>query len=260
MLKNKLLATAIAGALALPGVVLAEEAASPHTFTGNVGIYSDYSLRGLSQTLEEPAIQGGFDYAHSSGLYLGTWASNVSSSLFPGGSMEWDLYGGWAKTFGDFGANVGAFYYYYPGAEYSTGDEFNFVELMLSGSWKWITAKMYYAVDDYLGANETTLPAQFSSGSDGSIYWDLTATYPVTDAFSVTAHVGQQTIEGTLDGVDLDYTDYKIGANYVYNGFNFGIFYKDTDADEALYTYSTVNGKSVYIGDSAVIVSVSKTF
>ena len=28
--------------------------------------------------LRKPAIQGGFDYAHASGFYLGTWASNVS--------------------------------------------------------------------------------------------------------------------------------------------------------------------------------------
>lgn len=260
MLKNKILAAAVAGALALPGAVLAEEAASPHTVTGNLGFFSDYSLRGLTQTLEEPAIQGGFDYAHSSGLYLGTWASNVSSSLFPGGSMEWDFYGGWAKTFGDFGVNVGGYYYFYPGAEYATGDGFDFVELMLAGSWKWVSLKMYYAVNDYLGANESTLPAQFGGGSDGSIYFDLTATYPVTDAFSLTAHAGQQTIEGTLDGVDLDYTDYKIGANYLWKGFNFGIFYKDTDAEETQYTYPTVNGNSVFIGDDAVIVSVSKTF
>ena len=75
MLRNKILIAAIAGAFALPGAVMAEAAASPHTITGNVGFMSDYSVRGLSQTLEEPAIQGGFDYAHSSGLYLGTWGS-----------------------------------------------------------------------------------------------------------------------------------------------------------------------------------------
>lgn len=260
MLKNKIVTAAVAGALALPGAVLAEEAASPHTVTGNLGFYSDYSLRGLTQTLEEPAIQGGFDYAHSSGLYLGTWASNVSSSLFPGGSMEWDLYGGWAKTFGDFGVNVGGYYYYYPGAEYANGDKFDFVELMLAGSWKWVSLKMYYAVNDFLGQNQESFGAFFSDGSDGSIYWDLTATYPVTDAFSITGHVGQQTIEGTADGIDLDYTDYKIGANYLWSGFNFGLYYKDTDASESEYTFFKPDGSPVFIGDDAVIFSVSKTF
>jgi len=258
--KKFLIPAAIAGAFAAPGAVFAEEAASPHTFTGNVGLFSDYSLRGLSQTMEEPAIQGGFDYAHSSGLYLGTWASNVSGSIFPGGSMEWDFYGGWAKTYGDWGVNVGGFYYYYPGAEYANGDTFDFVELLLQGSWKWVTLKALYAVNDFLGQNEQSFGAFFSGGSDGSLYLDLTATYPVTEAFSVTAHVGHQTIEGTAPGIDLDYTDYKVGVNYLYNGFNFGAYYKDTDASETEYTFFTPNGKEVFLGDGALILSVSKTF
>jgi hypothetical protein len=60
--------------------------------------------------------------------------------------------------------------------------------------------------------------------------------------------------------VDLDYTDYKIGVNYLYNGFNFGLAYKDTDADSALYTFTKASGKQVDLGEGKVIVSVSKTF
>ena len=59
---------------------------------------------------------------------------------------------------------------------------------------KWISLKALYAVNDFLGQNQDTFGAFFTDGSDGSLYWDLTATYPVTDAFSVTAHVGHQTI------------------------------------------------------------------
>jgi uncharacterized protein (TIGR02001 family) len=259
MLKKNLLAVAVASAFALPGAVLAAEAASPHTITGNLSFVSDYSFRGLSQTLEEPAIQGGFDYAHSSGLYLGTWASNVSQSLYFPANMEWDFYGGWAKTFGDFGVNVGALLYYYPGGEPAPGEKYDTTEIYVGGSWKWISAKLSYAVSDFFGGNETTFPVTFSGGSDGSMYMELNATYPINDAFSITAHVGQQTVEGTAPGVDLDYTDYKIGVNYLWSGFNFGLAYKDTDAAEAYYTY--INGtESVFIGDSAVILSVGKTF
>ena len=94
---------------------------SPHTLTGNVGLFSQYIFRGLTQTDRDPAVQGGFDYAHSSGLYLGTWASNISwlkenasvngantAAFFgaatgrdailgtyqSGGSVETDFYGG----------------------------------------------------------------------------------------------------------------------------------------------------------------------
>src|ERR1051325_8201182 len=52
--------------------------AAPPALTGNFGLFSQYIFRGLTQTNKEPAIQGGFDYAHASGFYLGTWASNIS--------------------------------------------------------------------------------------------------------------------------------------------------------------------------------------
>ena len=48
------------------------------TFTGNVGLFSQYVFRGISQTNEKPAVQGGFDVSHKSGFYVGTWNSNVS--------------------------------------------------------------------------------------------------------------------------------------------------------------------------------------
>ena len=68
-------------------------------FTANVGVVSDYLFRGISQTKGAPAIQGGFDYSHSSGLYAGTWLSSVSwySDTVAGASksVEFDVYGGY---------------------------------------------------------------------------------------------------------------------------------------------------------------------
>src|ERR1700693_4589763 len=49
-----------------------------YTITGNLGIYSQYIFRGLTQTDQKPAFQGGFDFAHKNGIYLGTWGSNIS--------------------------------------------------------------------------------------------------------------------------------------------------------------------------------------
>ena len=63
--------------------------ASAATIEANVGIASDYVFRGFSQTDEEPAISGGFDYGFDNGFYLGTWASNVNFG--DDASMEWDL-------------------------------------------------------------------------------------------------------------------------------------------------------------------------
>src|SRR5687767_346218 len=105
--------TVVAGALAAALVPMTALAADPpppppeHNFTGNVGLYSQYIFRGLTQTNKEPAIQGGFDYGHKSGWYAGTWASNISwlrdSNVYSGGgSGEFDFYGGYKPTFGDF--------------------------------------------------------------------------------------------------------------------------------------------------------------
>jgi len=106
-------ATCIAGLAAALAVVAspadAQTAAAPagapaeakpdYTLTGNVGIYSQYVFRGLTQTDRKPAFQGGFDYAHASGFYAGTWGANIrwlhdAGVCAHGCSLEWDLYGG----------------------------------------------------------------------------------------------------------------------------------------------------------------------
>ncbi|HTR56945.1 MAG TPA: TorF family putative porin, partial [Casimicrobiaceae bacterium] len=107
-LSTRLLAAATAALLA--GVAFAQTpapAAEPpkapepdYTLTGNFGIYSQYIFRGLTQTDAKPAFQGGFDFAHKSGFYLGTWGSNISwlhdsGVCNHGCSLEWDIYGGW---------------------------------------------------------------------------------------------------------------------------------------------------------------------
>src|SRR5512141_1314423 len=116
-------AAASSAALAQTAPAPAAEPAKPEpdfTFTGNVGLYSQYVFRGISQTNEKPAVQGGFDLGHKSGFYVGTWASNISwlSDAVPSvsASMEWDMYGGYKGSLpADFGYDLGALYYYYPG-------------------------------------------------------------------------------------------------------------------------------------------------
>jgi uncharacterized protein (TIGR02001 family) len=115
-MKKLLLAAATAAITAPAAPVLAQD--SPHTLTANVGLFSEYIFRGITQTAEDPAVQGGFDYGHASGFYAGTWASNVSwlrdFGTYSSSSLEWDFYGGFKKNFGssDFYWDVGTIYYY----------------------------------------------------------------------------------------------------------------------------------------------------
>jgi uncharacterized protein (TIGR02001 family) len=80
----KTLKLALVAALAMPAmsVFAEEEASSDHSVSYNVWLlHSEYVFRGYTQTHNDPALQGGVDYEHSSGFYLGLWASNVSVGL-----------------------------------------------------------------------------------------------------------------------------------------------------------------------------------
>ena len=118
MNKTKL---ALAALLAIASASAFSQAAAPAapaptpewTITGNAGLFSDYRFRGISQTDKKPAFQGGFDVAHSSGLYIGNWNSNVDSALYSGANIEMDFYAGFKGAVADTGVgyDIGAIYY-----------------------------------------------------------------------------------------------------------------------------------------------------
>ncbi len=251
---KKLMAVAgfAAVAASVPTLSAAQAAtASPHTFTGNVSLVSEYRYRGIAQTDFRPALQGGFDYAHSSGVYVGTWGSNVSwlsdqGSSDGGSSLELDLYGGFKNTIGDFGYDVGVLYYYYPG-KFDTwtaagNPKPNTTELYIAGSWKMLTLKYSHAVSDLFGAKD----------SEGSNYLDLSANFDLGAGFTLGAHVGHQKVKNSSD---FDYTDWKIGIGKEYAGFSWGLAYVDTNTNDVWKNYRDKN-----LGKGTVVLSVGKTF
>jgi uncharacterized protein (TIGR02001 family) len=223
-----------------------------YTLTGNFGIYSQYIFRGLTQTDAKPAFQGGFDFAHKSGFYAGTWGSNISwlhdsGVCAHGCSLEWDIYGGWKYAFNDdWGMDVGIYYYWYPGSYVSGATKPDTTELYIAGSWKWVSLKYSYSVDHTFGV------------PDNGWYLDLTANYPITDAWTFNAHVGRQEYQGSTAGISnsiLNYTDWKLGVTYTVNGWSFGGYYTDTNANSSVYT---IAGRD--ISKSTGTVFVQKTF
>lgn len=243
-MRKSIVSLAVTAALATP-LIAAAQATSP--VTGNVTLASDYRFRGLSQTFEEPAFQGGFDYAHSSGFYVGNWNSNISDTLYAGSPLEMDFYAGYKPTFGPVTLDVGILYYYYPGSDLAGVGKIDNTELYVGASWKWLSAKYFYAVSDFFGAPDTK----------GSDYVDLTANFTFGSGWGLVGHVGHQRVDNNSN---LDYTDYKIGITKDIGGWVFGAAFVDTDADSALYTFTSGAGKDVNIGDSTVVFSVSKTF
>ena len=237
-MKKSLIALALVGAFAAP--VFAEEAAAPaseHTLTGNLGLFSSYRFRGIDQTFGKPALQGGFDYSHASGFYAGNWNSNVNgdSAGMPQANLEMDFYGGYKTSIGDFGIDVGAIYYYYPGSQRAliaanpkTG-ETNSVghvrngELYIGATWKFLSVKYFHAVSDYFS----------QPGTSGSGYLDVAASYDLGNGWGVNGHVGHLWLKDYHAGSDAsqgDYTDWKLGVTKDINGFVFGLAYVDTNA------------------------------
>lgn len=250
-MKKIVSALMLAGLVGTPAVVMAED--SPHTFAGNVTLTSDYVFRGISQTGGDAAVQGGFDYTHASGIYLGTWASNVGwiedYQGYNSGNMEIDLYGGYRGALGPVSYDVGVIGYFYPGDDggATTGDT---TELYIGLGWKWFSAKYSYSISD-----ETFGFAN----SDGSDYLEVNASYPVGETgLTLGAHWGTFSFEN--NGAQ-DYDDWKISATYdmgklsgVLSGVTLGVAYTDTDADSAVWT----DANSQFLGEDTGIIWISK--
>ena len=91
--------------LVMGGVAAAVLATSGVTATNageieaNVALSTDYIFRGFTQTNNDPAVSGGFDYSFDNGFYVGIWGSNVNFGSDT--STEIDLYGGYAVEIAD---------------------------------------------------------------------------------------------------------------------------------------------------------------
>lgn len=207
------------------------EDAPATTATTNVNLVSDYRFRGIDQTWGKPAIQGGADLILANGIYLDTWASNVSGNSYPGGSLELDYYGGYnGKLNDDWGYTAGGYGYVYPGANYSHSacpsasfsspcalptQHFNTFELNAGVSWKWISYKLSVSAGDYFGANTST---GYDKGTKGSMYHDISVNYALTDDISLIGHLGHTDVKAQYNGVDASYTDYRLGVSKSWSG------------------------------------------
>ncbi|NOZ11881.1 MAG: hypothetical protein GXP09_12700 [Gammaproteobacteria bacterium] len=179
-------------------------------FSANVALTSDYVFRGFSQSKEDPAIQGGFDYAHKSGFYAGVWGSNVSSDMYNGSGLEADLYAGYSgEITKDLGYDVGLIRYIYPGSSPST----DYDEIYAGLSYKFISVKYFAGVD--IGN------AELGDYLDAGLDFDL------PQGIGLGLHVGNWNSKVTGG----DFTDYKIGLSKEIGGFGFELAYTDTDVD-----------------------------
>lgn len=230
-----------ATSLGSAGVALAEPAIS-----GNVAITSDYTFRGVSQTNESAAIQGGFDYTNDM-WYGGVWASNVGFS--GSGSTEIDLYAGLKPTFGALNTDFGVIGYFYPDAS-DAGAELDYGEVYAKAS---ISPAEGFTIGGALFVSP-----EFTGETGTGVYAEVGAAYAFDAAFSVSGAFGEQSaddIDWEPGGSKQDsYQTWNIGASYapqdgLFQGFTVDGRYVDTDLDDNIRPD----------GDGRFVVSIKKS-
>lgn len=233
-------------ACASPLVSGAAFAESDWTLSSNVGLFSDYVFRGVTQTDSDPAIQGGLDLTHESGFFAGVWGSNVESDAtdttvvnYDGVNLELDTYVGWSSEVADkTTVTVKALRYIYPGTRFHPNNTNEF-SLYLGHDFGAFSGKvgLNYS-DDFYGLDEAT-------------YLDLGVSIPVGPV-TVGLHYGVQEFENDAAGGD-GYQDYSVGVSGTAAGLSLGLTYTGTDGVAAFNAT-----RQAY--DDAVVFSVSRTF
>jgi uncharacterized protein (TIGR02001 family) len=283
-------------ALTLAEASAVEERKSPSMLTGNLSLVSQYIFRGLSQTNGDPALQGGMDFSHASGVYAGMWFSNISwytdqnaniksapvSLASPGSvgapyapnrsnaaSLEWDFYAGIRNSLGrgNWSYDIGVIEYFYPGRYENLGAYRRPHTTEIYGSIAWRGVSLKYSK----GISAWTFGINESKGAD---YLDLSAVFSLgRSGFKLLAHVGKCNFPDSAnaaywvasggDNNFFDYTDYRLGLTKDALGCTFGLAWtqantKDAAPDGQTTAYLNAFGKN--IGGHRVELSVTKTF
>ena len=215
------------------GMLSVSTGATAASVEANVGFATDYVFRGFSQTNEDPAISGGFDYGFDNGFYVGTWASNVNFGPGSDTSTEIDLYGGYAFDVSEgVSLDFSYIYFVYPGET----DGLNYSEFVASVSFSDLSFGIVYS-PDYFGSDSdaVVLNADYSFSLGGAWGLDLHAGYTVTD-------------EEDIAAPGDDYVDYSVALTTSGAGVDFALTFFGTDVDD------------VEVADERLVLSISKAF
>ncbi len=212
----------------------------------NVGLFSDYRYRGISQSKLRPALQGGVDYT-AGGFYVGAWASTIKwiKELGGDGNVEIDLYGGYkGEITKGFGYDVGVLTYQYPGNDLPTSA--NTTEIYGALTYGPATVKYSHVVSNGLfGAPD----------SKNGYYLDLSAGFEVTAGWMLTPHVGHQRYKGPASGAG-SYWDYALTVSKDFSGLVPSLaVVGNSKIDDSFYT---VNGKD--LAKTTLVVGVKYNF
>lgn len=224
----------LAGALlAVAGTTQAGE------FSATVTATSDYDFRGVTQTAQDPALQGSIDWAADNGIYVGAWGSNVDFGDCCDESMELDLYVGFAGgdeeglTF-----DVGGVWYAYPGA-----DDIDYPEIWAGIGYGMFGAKLWYSWDEF-------------ATDESAYYIEGSMDIPLPNDFGISVHVGYSDGDAFDNLVGYQsYFDYSVGITKSIG--NWGLELKWVDGSD----WKELNNQpgDVLSSDARAIFSISTT-
>ncbi len=192
--------------------------------SGSLTLTSDYLFRGISQTDGEPALQGGIEWTHDSGVYAGTWGSSISwlSDADPDVSsqLELDGYIGIRGDVGDSGVgwDVGAVRYWYPGRYPAGFAKADTTELYAGVRWHILSARYSYAVTDLFGMPD----------SDGSRNLDLGVGWEFAPGWTLDGAVGKQWVAGSAGTASYAFWSAGVGKAFD-NGVDIALNVHDND-------------------------------
>jgi uncharacterized protein (TIGR02001 family) len=219
----------------------ADDVPDAQGFSGGITAVTDYRFRGVSQTQEDPAIQGGIEYSHPSGFTLGVWASNVDFAVEDAAHLETDIYGTYSWEFTP-GWNVGAglYYYAYPGS--SSGLDYDYGEAAVN---------LGYTIDIVTFTGSLNYTPHNSGDSGKGYYPQLSAAMELPRDITLDGAIGRQWVKDNEAFALPDYTDWNLGLAYTWQGFTGKVQYIDTNLSKS----------DCAVGCNATgVMSVSKSF
>jgi len=175
---------------------------------------SDHLWRGISQTDEDPTLQGEFKWISPFGAYVGTAASGVDYG--PGSPhVEVDYYAGYQFGIDSFmHLDARLSHYSYPGDSDFAWNELS-TTTTLFDSWK-------------VGLNYSP---RMGSGDSRGWYFSVGNSWSLPLDLSLSAHVGRTTFENNAKADAHDFVDWNVGLSRSFGLVNVSLGYHGTDRD-----------------------------
>jgi uncharacterized protein (TIGR02001 family) len=222
-----------ASTILLLGVVIgAPRGVGADVWGGSVGVTSDYFLRGISKSNDQPALQLDLHYLNASGFVAGLFASNTQ--IEPSESRDVELSGflGYVRSLGsDWQGKLLASHYSYPWNH--QGSQYNYDEIELQAAYRgWLSISLAYSPNS---------PRFLYHGLVGvTAEWvELSLQRPVLGKLSGTAGIGYY----YFDSEDAaGYAYWSVGVAYDLAPVSLALSYVGTSAEANALFYNAAGG------------------